>query len=403
MALSTAQKLQSLGVPTPLAIELGRQIDAKSYNLNRLIELGMTETLARVVSTQPFDRKKAVELGMIPAVAQFVYENTLPALFFILGPENDSNGRGAAEPSDQAAYVASYVVTPLNKVWSYTAQAYVNWVPGTMTGINGVIDDGGVGPECGFFRRANAKWPNRQILLFKDTLIGSFASRGPITQTFNGSISAGGALTVNTGTAPTTSKSLEGITVPLPSPTHTYTSATNVRTKPTNTYSGGAIASQDFTAHAIGLSWDLVMGALYTGWFFGASFAPGIKAKLDQCLAKMAADGLAYEYAGAMMSIFGNDGTDATTASRAQASLVSLLAQFRADYPAIAAKKICWTRPRNASPSGSVVRAAFTAITGSDAMLAPIETDDLVRWDAIHLTIAGLDTVGDRSFTALGL
>lgn len=75
MAFSTAQRLMQLGVATPLAKELGRQMDAGSYNVFRLIEMGMVPGLAKIVVTQPFNKVKAVQLGMVPAVASFVAAN----------------------------------------------------------------------------------------------------------------------------------------------------------------------------------------------------------------------------------------------------------------------------------------------------------------------------------------
>lgn len=72
MPFSTAQRLEQLSVPTPLAIELGRQLDTGVYNVFRLIEMGMDSGLAKVVVTQPFDKVKATRLGMIPAVAAYI-------------------------------------------------------------------------------------------------------------------------------------------------------------------------------------------------------------------------------------------------------------------------------------------------------------------------------------------
>lgn len=70
MPFSTAQRLQSLGVATPLARELGAQIDSGTYNYSRLMWSGMPVQLAQIVATTPFNAIKAVELGMIPDVAK---------------------------------------------------------------------------------------------------------------------------------------------------------------------------------------------------------------------------------------------------------------------------------------------------------------------------------------------
>lgn len=72
MAFSTAQRLMQLAVPTPLAKELGAQLDSGSYNVFRLIEMGMTPGLAKIVVTQPFDGVKAMQLGMTGPVANLI-------------------------------------------------------------------------------------------------------------------------------------------------------------------------------------------------------------------------------------------------------------------------------------------------------------------------------------------
>lgn len=71
-----AQKLQSLGVATPLARELRDQITANTGNYRRLQELGMPEPLAKYVAdsitTGPMVSTKAVSHGMVPDVARAV-------------------------------------------------------------------------------------------------------------------------------------------------------------------------------------------------------------------------------------------------------------------------------------------------------------------------------------------
>lgn len=82
MAFSTAQRLQELGVATPLARELGAQIDASSYNWQRLMWASMPVQLAKyladTMSAGTFDPKKAAELGMVPAVVRLVASTAYP-------------------------------------------------------------------------------------------------------------------------------------------------------------------------------------------------------------------------------------------------------------------------------------------------------------------------------------
>lgn len=74
MAFSNAQRLQSLGVATPLAIELGRQITANTGNSAKLKELGLgsmtlCDYVATSITTGPMVATQAVRRGMVPSVA----------------------------------------------------------------------------------------------------------------------------------------------------------------------------------------------------------------------------------------------------------------------------------------------------------------------------------------------
>lgn len=72
MAFTTAQQLQELGVATPLAKELGAQIDANSFNWRRLMWASMPVQLAKYLADNlpngTASNSKLAELGMIPAV-----------------------------------------------------------------------------------------------------------------------------------------------------------------------------------------------------------------------------------------------------------------------------------------------------------------------------------------------
>lgn len=77
MPLSTAQKLQNLGVPGRLSVEIQRQITANAGSSNRLIELGMAPpALAKLVAAgitgDALNANKAVSYGMPPAVARML-------------------------------------------------------------------------------------------------------------------------------------------------------------------------------------------------------------------------------------------------------------------------------------------------------------------------------------------
>lgn len=80
MPLSTAQKLQSLGVSGRLGVEIQRQITANAGNANRLIELGMAPpALAKLIAAaitadtlSQANKAKAVEHGMPPRVVNML-------------------------------------------------------------------------------------------------------------------------------------------------------------------------------------------------------------------------------------------------------------------------------------------------------------------------------------------
>lgn len=83
MAFSTAQRLQELGVATPLAKELGVQIDANSFNWRRLMWASMPVQLAKYLADNlpngTASNSKLAELGMIPAVIALITGGGVPA------------------------------------------------------------------------------------------------------------------------------------------------------------------------------------------------------------------------------------------------------------------------------------------------------------------------------------
>lgn len=68
MPYTNAQRLQSLGVPTPLAVELGAQITANVGNSFRLKELGLNmklaDYIASTITTGPMVATQLTRRGM---------------------------------------------------------------------------------------------------------------------------------------------------------------------------------------------------------------------------------------------------------------------------------------------------------------------------------------------------
>lgn len=74
MPYNNAQKLQSYGVATPLAVELQSQITANVGNSRRLKELGLGGTklcdyVATSITTGPMNAVQATRLGMDSVLA----------------------------------------------------------------------------------------------------------------------------------------------------------------------------------------------------------------------------------------------------------------------------------------------------------------------------------------------
>lgn len=98
MAFTTAQRLMQLGVATPLAKELGRQMDTGVYSVFRLIEMGMDPGLAKIVITQPFNPVKAMQLGMTGPVATLVAGGgTVPISYDTFQRADTATGLGLNE------------------------------------------------------------------------------------------------------------------------------------------------------------------------------------------------------------------------------------------------------------------------------------------------------------------
>lgn len=77
MPLSTAQKLQNLGMPTRVAIEVQRQIAANAGDSRRLKELGvappaLADLVAAGITADSLNKIKAVEYGMPPRVVNML-------------------------------------------------------------------------------------------------------------------------------------------------------------------------------------------------------------------------------------------------------------------------------------------------------------------------------------------
>lgn len=80
MPFSLAQRLQSLGVATRLALEVQRQLAANVGNLKKLMEVGMTTKAAQYLATGitagTIDARKLAEYSVVPDVAKLIAQGT---------------------------------------------------------------------------------------------------------------------------------------------------------------------------------------------------------------------------------------------------------------------------------------------------------------------------------------
>lgn len=79
MPFTLAQRLQNLGVQTRLALEIQRQITAGAGNIPKLMEVGMTDEVAKLLAPRITAKTmtnaqgvKLAEMGMIPAVVKIL-------------------------------------------------------------------------------------------------------------------------------------------------------------------------------------------------------------------------------------------------------------------------------------------------------------------------------------------
>lgn len=76
MPYTLTQRLQNLGVATPLGKELEAQLTAGTGNLKRLMEVGLVPPLAKYVAAgitaNNLSATKLAEYGMVPAVAKMI-------------------------------------------------------------------------------------------------------------------------------------------------------------------------------------------------------------------------------------------------------------------------------------------------------------------------------------------
>jgi hypothetical protein len=319
---------------------------------------------------------------------------TLPFDPVLLMLPGDSNGRGSAATADQNAFIAAYQADSKVKALSTSGGSngsFANdYAPGTLTGLNALVNTGNVGAEAGFIARFRAAYPNNTLYVAKVASVGSYITRGVSTGTLTGSIS-GNVLTVTSGTVV-----LNSLIVGTGVPAGTYISSL----KSGNDYfiakAGQAtavnytVASTTLTTYAYTLSWSSTEGGLWNG--IGGQITNGYRAKLLTALASLANPRIV-----AVGSVIGsNDAANAGTAAF-QSDMTAFLARLRSDITIPSGTPIIQAR-QGSGTQQATISAAQDAIALSDADFELVATDDLTRIDGTHFDIASLLTIGDRMF-----
>lgn len=303
----------------------------------------------------------------------------------------DSNGRGNAQTSDQAAFVSSYVADPKVQVLNASG-AFVQYVPGTLAGMNGLANSAFVGSEIGFIQQFRAKYPLNTLYVIKLTSAGAYQSRGISIGTITASIS-GHILTATAGT-PVSNSLVTGTNVPtstyipfISSGSDWYISKAGTAGLPNYT-----VASTSMTMYNFTLSFSPTEGGLYNG--IGASLTNAYRGKAATGLATLSNPKII-----AVAQFLGtNDMAQSSTADLFQTDATAFIAQYRADLSVPSDCPIILPRVRSGATASTTVRAAQAAIAAADANVFLIDLDDLSVYDGTHYTIAGLTTIGARLF-----
>ena len=316
----------------------------------------------------------------------------------------DSNARGSATAPDQAAYVAAYVPDPKVQVLN-ASNVFVQYVPGTLAGMNGLANTGNVGAEIGFIRRFRAAWPNNTLYIIKLASVGSTQTRGPgstgTPQAITASITAGKI----TPTSPAALLAANGLILGEGLPTGLITGGAETGVTSycytigsTTLPSGLNVASQAMTYYPASVTtgaWSPAEGTLWSG--LASSITNGYRNKSVVGLGTLATKKIV-----AVMHMLGtNDKASplgAAVWTRYQADAQALIASMKANWSLPASQPIILARVRGSDTGSLAVRSYQQDIVTADPQCQLMDMDGYSTHDGTHFPISQLDLIGDAVF-----
>lgn len=315
----------------------------------------------------------------------------------------DSNARGSATAPDQAAYVAAYVPDPKVQVLN-ASNVFVQYVPGTIAGMNALSNTGSVGAEIGFIRRFRATYPNNTLYVIKIAAAGSTQTRGPGTgtpQAITASITNGRV----TPTSPAALLAANGLILGASVPVGIINGGADtgvtsyVYTIGTTVFPGGLnVASQAMTYYPASITtgaWSITEGTLWSG--LASSITNGYRNKSVVGLASLTNKKIV-----AVLHMLGtNDKASALGAAvwtRYQADAQALIASMKANWSLPASQPIILARVQGSDTGSLAVRSYQQDIVTADPQCQLMDMDGYSTHDGIHFPISQLDLIGDAVF-----
>lgn len=311
----------------------------------------------------------------------------------VLFIDGDSQARGTASAADQAAAVAAYVPDPL--VFTYNAsRQWVQYLPGTITGLNSLANTGNVGAEIGFIRRFRAKYPTEPLYVVKSAAAGSFQARNPTPLQTSAVVSiAGNILTVVSGSI-ARGQLLVGTGIPAgiyvslnAAGGQFYVSRLGGTSNPNLSVSNVTVSTYDIYS-----SWGPDDGSMFNG--HSGSITNATRGLLLDAIAAIST-GKPVKMVANITLLGTNDKSSPISAAAFSAAASGYIAQKRAALPMTETKVILG---RVMNPGQAAVRAAQEAIASSDALVYLINNDQRSIWDGTHWDMTSLDGIGSDAF-----
>lgn len=321
---------------------------------------------------------------------------TGPAVSYVAIFSGDSQSCGTAEDQTASGYANNGNILILN-----TTNAFVPYAPGVAgaSGISFSTNVTGIGPELGFIRAWQAKYPFARLYVIKECKAGSYQSIGPSAGTATVSLATTPPqLTVNSGSVGNNTV-ITGAGLTDTSGRTIYHSFSNY----INAVNGSgpatvaAVSSVTATKFDGTLSWSSSQGLIYNGYAGGTD--SGARYHWLAALSQLAN----VRIVARVVSLGTNDKANAATGNAFQAATIENIARERADLP-LAAVPIIYTRASPGGTAATAVRNGIAAVATADPWVKWIDMDGQpLGADNTHWKQAALDYAGGQAFAKAGL